>query len=473
MDRFDITGKVPAGTTPEQLNLMLQSALADRFKLVLHKDSKSLPAYALMAGKKPQLKEAAGTEDTGCRVADSGGGGGRIMIGAAVAESMGVPQQITLGPGMTIQYSCHNMTMAAFASGLPRMMGASSLGTNPIIEDTGLTGNWNFDVHWSFGLNGSINGVEPDRITVADAVEKQLGLKLEERHVPTPVLIVDSVNEKPSENPPGTAEALPRVAPPTQFEVASVKPADPNGRGSRYQLQPGGRLTSVGMTLHALVNQAFNVNNPEQVVGLPPFADTVKYDITAKAPSDDPSAPAIDRESAAPMIRSLLVDRFKMTYHTEERPQTAYSLIAAKPKMKKADPSSRTFCENAAPPPGSPPASTFLNCHNTTMAQLADRIQSTAQELNWPVLDATGLEGGYDFSVMFSRPMARAMMAGMPLEGLPARGGGAGGDAASDPNGAQTIFEAFEKQLGLKLDKQKRNEPVIVIDHLEEKPTDN
>ena len=60
-------------------------------------------------------------------------------------------------------------------------------------------------------------------------------------------------------------------------------------------------------------------------------------------------------------------------------------------------------------------------------------------------------------------------------------GGGRGGDAgpegvapaASEPTGALTIFEAVEKQLGLKLEMHKRSMPVIVIDHLEQKPTDN
>jgi len=44
---------------------------------------------------------------------------------------------------------------------------------------------------------------------------------------------------------------------------------------------------------------------------------------------------------------------------------------------------------------------------------------------------------------------------------------------ASDPNGAITLFEAIEKQLGLKLATQKRPAPVLVIDHAEQKPTDN
>jgi uncharacterized protein (TIGR03435 family) len=71
------------------------------------------------------------------------------------------------------------------------------------------------------------------------------------------------------------------------------------------------------------------------------------------------------------------------------------------------------------------------------------------------------------------------MMGGMPVGGRggdPVAAGGGGGAAvptASDPTGGYTLFEAIEKQLGLKLEKQKRSLPVIVIDHLEQKPTEN
>jgi uncharacterized protein (TIGR03435 family) len=67
MDRFDVLAKVPADSTPETQKLMLQSLLEDRFKLVVRKDTRALPTYALTAGKKPQLKEADGTEETGRR----------------------------------------------------------------------------------------------------------------------------------------------------------------------------------------------------------------------------------------------------------------------------------------------------------------------------------------------------------------------------------------------------------------------
>ncbi len=75
-----------------------------------------------------------------------------------------------------------------------------------------------------------------------------------------------------------------------------------------------------------------------------------------------------------------------------------------------------------------------------------------------------GSRGGYDFTLSFSS--ADLTKAG---------GGGGGGAAAgsSDPNGALSLIDAVNKQLGLKLEKVKRPVSVLVIDHVEEKPTDN
>ena len=238
-------------------------------------------------------------------------------------------------------------------------------------------------------------------------------------------------------------------------------------------MQPGGRLLVEGWPLRFLVYRAFNTNNSEQIVLPPRLSEMDRFDITAKAPSLGAGASGIDNEALAPMMRALLVDRFKMTYHTEERPVTAYSLVAGKPKMKKADPASRTFCKNTSAPAGSPPGSRVLTCQNITMAQFAERLQNMTQELNWPLVDGTGMEGGWDFSLMFSQGAMTMAVAGMAGRG--GEGGQAAGavPSASEPNGGLTIFEAVEKQLGLKLEKQKRQMAVIVVDHVEQKPTDN
>jgi uncharacterized protein (TIGR03435 family) len=79
------------------------------------------------------------------------------------------------------------------------------------------------------------------------------------------------------------------------------------------------------------------------------------------------------------------------------------------------------------------------------------------------VVDATGLEGGFDFTMGWT---AKSL-----LQPVPQPDGGQGGQAGqvSDPNGV-TVFEGMERELGLRLVRQKRTIPVIVVDHVDEKP---
>jgi uncharacterized protein (TIGR03435 family) len=227
------------------------------------------------------------------------------------------------------------------------------------------------------------------------------------------------------------------------------------------------------MPLRALINRAFNTSNNDAVVGLPAFASTDRYDITAKVATGGPSVAPLDMDSVAAPMLALLKDRFKMTYHTEDRPVSAYLLVAGKPKMKKADPASRTSCKRPNAPAGAPPGSRLLVCQNVTMAQFAEQLQNLTPDLSWPVQDATGIEGGWDFTLTFTFNFGQPMMTGGPPrggEGSPVAGGL---PAASEPTDGLTLFEAVEKQLGLKLEKQKRTLPVMVIDHIEQKPTEN
>jgi uncharacterized protein (TIGR03435 family) len=85
------------------------------------------------------------------------------------------------------------------------------------------------------------------------------------------------------------------------------------------------------------------------------------------------------------------------------------------------------------------------------------------QDLLWPILDATGLAGGWDFTLIWTPDFGAAA----------GRGGEAGVIVAFDPTGGLSFFDAIEKQLGLKLEKQKRPMPIIVIDHIEQTPIEN
>jgi uncharacterized protein (TIGR03435 family) len=469
MDRFDVIAKQPPQTPPDTQRLMLRSLLAERFKLVVREDTRPMPIYALTVGKKPQLKEADGSGDTGCKPQSSASapGEGTIRLGMP-GPNGGAPVLLTLANGM-IEYSCRNMTMAAFADGLRGMLG-TNLGVNPILEQTGLSGIWNFDFRYSIGLALPF-GPTGERVTVSDAVEKQLGLKLEEKQVPTPVLVVESVNQKPNANPPGTTEALPPIAAPMEFEVATIKATSPDSRGSSFRTQAGGRLTVEGLPLQFLITRAFNTPSSDQLTGVPTWANTARFDVIAKAPSDGAQT-VLDPETLAPMILALLKDRFKLSYHTEERELQAYTLVAAKPKMKKADPSARAWCKSPAQVPGAPPApqgSQALICQNITMTQFADLLRGRAPDLQSPVSDSTGIEGGWDFTLTYNQ--FAGLQAAAALVRPPDAGPGNPAPAASEPTTGYSIVEALEKELGLKLEKQKRLTQVFVIDHIEQTPT--
>lgn len=449
MERFDITAKAPPGLKRNELKPLLKALLQERFKLVVHEDTRPIPAYALTAGKHPSLKKSEGAGDTGCK--------------------MGQPQP---GSAPVFAHTCSNVTMAAFADALKNMpAGFFYLDQQSIVDRTELKGGWDFNLKYTF-RNGI--GQQEETITVFDAIEK-LGLKLEPAKVPMQVIVVDAVNQKPTANAANLAESLHAPPAPTEFEVAEVKPNASSDNRRMFRIQRGGRVTLTGMNLRSLIQEAWNVSE-DMLAGAPKWIDEDRFDIVAKAPAEESSD--VDFDAILVMMRALLKERFKLAVHMEDRQVNAYTLTAGKPKMKKADPASRTlFKEGPAPdskdPRNANPAlSRLVTVQNMTMAQFAAQLQDIAPGyIKVPVLDATGLEGSWDFTVNFSP-------AGLFQAG---RGGGArGGDAAaapsgeaSEPTGGLTLPEAIEKQLGLKLVLQKRTVPVLVVDHVEQKPTDN
>jgi uncharacterized protein (TIGR03435 family) len=382
-----------------------------------------------------------------------------------------------------IGMSCHNITMEAFAAELKGIAGGGYV-TNVVMDSTGLKGAWDFD--FKFTNRGLLPIAGSNGVTLPDAIDKQLGLKLEEQKLPTAVIVVDQVNETPSPNPPDLAQKLPPL-PPAEFEVADIKPTNTSAPpqsiiAGGIGVQPGGRVNLPGMIfpLKQLITLAWNLNSNEDIAAAPKWLDSTRFDIVAKVPAGFMSANGATppMQDLAPMLQALLIDRFKMKSHYEDQLVTAYTLVAAKPKLKKADPSTRTGCK-ASTSPIAPPSDGFpllpsrtMTCQNMTMAQFADQLQSIAGPyVHYPVMDATGLEGGWDFTFSYS-PIPASQLAG--LRGAnPFAGGGGGGPTASDPVGGTSLFEAFEKQLGLKLEAQKRQYLVFVIDHIEERPTEN
>ena len=455
-DRFEITASASPNTSEDTLKLMLRSLLADRFKLVVHNDTKPVTGYALSMGKgKPKLKESDGSGKKGCESQ-------RLPPAAPAPGQAYVP---------LTSITCHNTTMAEFVSQLKGEPGGGYI-TNTAVDSTGLKGSWDFEYRLTVRTPFTMLAA-PDGVTLADAIENQLGLKLEERKFPTAVIVVDRVNEKPTDNPPDIAKKL--HLPPAEFEVVDIKPVGPNSIVSAPGTQGlGGRINLPGQifSLLGVIELAWNLTSPNDLADAPTWLNNARFDILAKVPqaflSLNGTAP--DIQDLGPMFQTMLIDRFKMKAHFEDRPVKAYTLVSVKPKMKKADPEIRTNCKTKA---GGTPNGGFLGltrtltCQNITMTQLADKLQSDARPyVHYPVTNGTNLEGGWDFTLTYSSvPDSRFSE--------PAGANPFGGAASSDPPGHISLFDAIEKQLGLKLEPQERMYPVLVIDHIEEKPTDN
>jgi uncharacterized protein (TIGR03435 family) len=159
-DRYDVIAKVSLDASKEQRMLMLQALLAERFKLVVHRETKDLPIYTLVAGKDGAKFHA--VEDDGT-APEIGSGGGH-------------------------QIKAHHISIKSLAATLQGYIGYT------VVDETGLTGL--YDLNLDFNVDESTSSEGP---TVFEAVQRQLGLKLEARKGPVEVVVIDRV-EKPSAN---------------------------------------------------------------------------------------------------------------------------------------------------------------------------------------------------------------------------------------------------------------------------------
>jgi uncharacterized protein (TIGR03435 family) len=456
---FDIVATAPRTTSPDDVKLMLRSLLADRFKLVVHPGTKDLPAFLLTVDKGgPKLKPADDSVPSGCQ---------------------GTPNPPpTPEGGVPLNYvTCHNLTLDQIADNLRGM--ANGYLTNPVVNSTGLKGAWDFDIKWTG--RGQLARAGGDGISIFDAVQHQLGLKLEAKTAPLPVIVVDSVNEAPTPNVAGLDKLLP-PPPPAAFDVTVIKPSDPDAKNAQGQITPN--LVDVkGITLHDLIGFAWEINSvdKEAIVGAPKWLDHDRFDILGKVATDPNAGSAkgaqqIDQDGLEQMIKTMLADRFQMKSHMGEHLADAYTMVADNPKMKKGDPTMRTGCHEGPGPDGKDPRianpilGRLLTCQNMTMAEFGDELRTLANGyMYYPVLDKTGLEGGYDFTLSFSS--IGQLQPGIGGGAPPPPSGSPG--TPSEPSGAVSLFDAVDKQMGIKLVKERRMEPALIIEGISETPTEN
>jgi uncharacterized protein (TIGR03435 family) len=437
-NRYDISATAKPGTPDDEMRSMLRALLVKRFHLATHKEDRELPAYELAVAKSgAKLKESTGSEPGEC-------------------------SQTRESPGSVV-VTCQRTTVAELLDRLQQTV-ARQYVDHPAVDKTGLKGRYDFTLNWTPRpmLRKDASQAEAlggPNLTLFDALERQLGLQLTSSTRPGFVVVVDRVDEKPAESSGGDTRSLPPA--PKEFDVAAVHPAPPGSTEEDSRLLPSGQVELRGLTMQELIDIAYHTT-PDRIAGAPKWLDSDRFDIVAK------TAPSTPIETIMDLLKALLADRFKLVTHNEDRVTDVYALTVQKraPKLTEAAANERSECRRSAGD-----GALVLTCKSTTMAQLADKLPQMAPAyFDHPMVDLTGLAGAYDFTLSWA-PKGVVM----PAAG---RGGDAqapAGVAATspDPTGALTVFEAVDRQLGLKLSAEKHSMPMLVVDSVERTPAEN
>jgi uncharacterized protein (TIGR03435 family) len=193
IENYDIAAKVPPGTTKEQLKLMLQNLLAERFKLQVHRETKDFPMYFLTVGKGgPKLKPHVDMPPP----VDAD----KPMPDSPSPIKMGPDGYPILPPGTTMASTRGRARIRIDNQNLAWLVGQISGQLHaPVQDDTGLKGQYDISLYWSSQPLSAQPGADtgPDLIA---AVQEQLGLKLEKKKGPVEILVIDHVEKVPTGN---------------------------------------------------------------------------------------------------------------------------------------------------------------------------------------------------------------------------------------------------------------------------------
>ena len=231
------------------------------------------------------------------------------------------------------------------------------------------------------------------------------------------------------------------------FEVATIKPVDPDLQAGRmFKMDGPHRWTATNFTLKALIALAYDLN-PRTISGGPDWIDTQKFVIEAVTPGDVQPI----RVEQMQMLRALLVERFGLKFHRQDKEFAIYELTVAKdgPKLK------------AAAKPDDPPQiygvvfpdRIEVPARSVTMDDFVAMLQRAT--LDKPTVNKTGLKGKYDFDLKWAQDESQY-----------------GGQLPKAPDDSQSppLFTAVQEQLGLKLVATRGMVSAMVVDGAE-RPT--
>jgi uncharacterized protein (TIGR03435 family) len=175
---YDVVATIPVRTSKDDYRLMLQKLLAERFHLIVNREVKQLPCEVLSLGK----------------------GGLKIKSSASTPPPPGPRFAMDVVTGH-LHYAQHIMSLASFANMLITLV------AGPVTDETGLQGDYDFafdfmpDDRWrGFGILPKANSEKDDVANLSQAVQQQLGLKLESLKCPVTIVLVDHADKVPVEN---------------------------------------------------------------------------------------------------------------------------------------------------------------------------------------------------------------------------------------------------------------------------------
>jgi uncharacterized protein (TIGR03435 family) len=224
------------------------------------------------------------------------------------------------------------------------------------------------------------------------------------------------------------------------------------------------RVSIENYPLSSLVETAYNIRN-YQLSG-PDWLDEERFNIIARLPE------GTTKEHYHLMMRNLLIDRFHLSAHFEQRQASGYRLVVVKggPKLTPSPGEPKQSDGQAAPfkpttdregypelPPGRTPVMVVSGRYDRVRWRFVDEsmdrfAESLADHVHQPVLNATGLKGKYDFEAYWSYA---AMRPDPP------------------PDAGPSIFAALQEELGLKLQSDKIPVQTLIIDRIDKMPTEN
>jgi uncharacterized protein (TIGR03435 family) len=231
------------------------------------------------------------------------------------------------------------------------------------------------------------------------------------------------------------------------FEAASVKQSNSQNQPSSFQTSPNG-VTITSYRLQFLIPSVYNV--PVYAVsGAPDWLSSNRYDIIARAPQGS------SKEQLGRMLQQLLVDRFQLKFHREQKDLPVYVLLPAKdgPKVKVE--------KHDQPEPNDGHVGAGRGQVHAHMISSATLAEVLSLYLDKPVLDQTGIDGTFNVELTWT-PDATERTPGPPQP-----------DAPAGNLQGPSLIAALQEQLGLRLAAQRSPVQMFVIDHIDPVPTEN